>query len=85
MAGEPTRELVQRFAEARGEAYGLTGVKKRQVRPHMEAAVVSGPAGPDWSSLGERAGGRVSEDDLRAQGLSQHDREAVRASDAGEG
>jgi hypothetical protein len=85
MVGEPTQELVQRFAEARGEACGLAGVAKRQVSPDMEAAVVSGRAGSDWSSLAERAGGWVSEDDLRPQELSQHGREAVCASDAGEG
>jgi hypothetical protein len=85
MVGELTQELVQRFAEARGEAYGLTGVPKRQVSPDTKAAIASGRAGSDWSSLAERAGGRVSDDDLRAQGLSEHDREAVRASDAGEG
>ena len=85
MAGEPTRELVQRFAEACAEAYSLRGVAKRQVSPDIEAAIVSGRAGPDWRSLAERAGRQVSEDDLRAQGLSQHDREAVRASYVGEG
>jgi hypothetical protein len=85
MAGEPTRELVQRFAEACAEAYSLTGVAKRQVSPDIEAVILSGRAGPDWSSLAERAGRQVSEDDLRAQGLSQHDSDAVRASRAGEG
>ena len=84
MAGEPTRELVQRFAAACAEAYSFTGVAKRQVSPDIEAAIVSDRAG-HWSSLAERAGRQVSEDDLRAQGLSQHDRDAVRASYAGEG
>jgi hypothetical protein len=85
MAGEPTRKLVRRLAEARGEAYSLTGVAKRQVSPDIETAIVSGRAGPDWSSLAERAGVQVSEEDLRAQGSSRHDREAIRASYAGEG
>jgi hypothetical protein len=85
MAAEPTRELVQRFAEACAEAYGFTGVAKRQVSSEIEAAIVSGRAGPDWSSLAERAGWRISDDDLRAQGRSQDDLDAVRASYGGEG
>jgi hypothetical protein len=85
MAGEPTRELVQRFAEACAEAYGFTEVGKRQVSAEIEAAIVSGRAGSDCCTLAERAGRRISDDDLLAQGLSQDELEAVRASYGGEG
>lgn len=79
MARESTPELVRRFAEACAEAYGFTGIAKRQVSSEIEAAIVSGRAGPDWSSLAQRAGRQISDEDLRAQGLSQDELDAVRA------
>lgn len=73
------RELVRRFAEACADAYGFSGIAKRQVSAEVEAAIVSGRAGPDWDSLAARAGREISDDDLRASGLSQEDIDAVRA------
>ncbi len=84
MAGEPTRELVQRFAQACADAYRFTGVAKRQASSENSIAIVSGRAGPDWSSLVARAGRQISVD-LRAQELSQDDLDAVRAGYGGEG
>ena len=73
-----SNSLVSRFAEACAEAYGFTGMAKRQVGAEIEAAVVSGRAGPDWDSLAQRAGRRISDEDLRARGLSQDEIDAVR-------
>ena len=80
MVPESTPELVRRFAEACAKAYGFMGVAGRQVSAEIEAAIVSGRAGPDWGSLDERAGRQISDEDLRAQGLSQDELDAVRAS-----
>ncbi len=79
MAGGASDELVRRFGEACAEAYGFSGLAKRQVSAEIEAAVVSGRAGPDWGSLAARAGREISDDDLRASGLSQEEIDDVRA------
>lgn len=79
MAADETDELLQRFAEACADAYGFSGIAKRQVSAEIEAALVSGRAGPDWDSLAERAGRQISDDDLLARGLSQQEIDAVRA------
>lgn len=72
-------ELVRRFGEACADAYGFSGLAKRQVSAEIEAAIVSGRAGPDWASLAERAGRQISDDDLSARGLTQEEIDAVRA------
>ena len=79
MVGESKPDLVRRFAEVCAEAYGFTGGAKRQVSSEIEAAIVSGRAGPDWGSLAERAGRQISDEDLRARGLSQEELDVVRA------
>ena len=79
MAGGGNDELVRRFGEACADAYGFSGIAKRQVSAEIEAAIVSGRAGPDWGSLAARAGREISDEDLRARGLSQGEIDAVRA------
>lgn len=79
MAADESDELVHRFAEACAGAYGFSGIAHRQVSAEIEAAIVSGRAGPDWDSLAERSGRRITDEDLREQGLSQEDIDAVRA------
>jgi hypothetical protein len=79
MGSAENDEVVRRFGEACADAYGFSGLAKRQVSAEIEAAIVSGRAGPDWGSLAERAGRQISDEDLHARGLSQEEIDAVRA------
>ena len=72
-------ELIRRFAEACADAYGFSGIAKRQISAEIEAAIVSGRAGPDWASLAARAGRQISDEDLHSRGLGQEEIDAVRA------
>ncbi len=57
MGSAENDELVRRFGEACADAYGFSGLAKRQVSAEIEAAIVSGRAGPDWDrSRRERVG-----------------------------
>jgi hypothetical protein len=79
MVSAENDEIVRRFSEACADAYGFSGLAKRQVSAEIEAAIVSGRSGPDWGSLAVRAGRQISDEDLHARGLSQEEIDAVRA------